>query len=83
MVEDKSLTLVKLSFMRTMYIVRLTLATAGALFSILGIIQYIPRNVSLALLSAVLLAVLVFFLLRELFPLLRLIKSIKKLRKGG
>lgn len=81
-VMDENLTLVKLSFMRTMYIIRLSLAIAGALFSVLGIIQYIPINPSLALLSAVLLAALIFFGLRELFPLLRLIKSIKKFRKG-
>ncbi|MBR3751319.1 MAG: DUF2812 domain-containing protein [Clostridia bacterium] len=81
-VADTRLTLVKLSFMRTMYIIRLSLAIMGALFSVIGIIQYWHVSPTLTVISAVLLPVLIFFGLRELFPLLRLIKSIKKLRKG-
>ena len=78
---DKSVTMVKLSFMRTMYVVRMVLFAAGSLFSLLGIIQYISTNTLLFALSVLLHVILVLFGMHELSPMVRVMKSIKKLEK--
>ncbi len=78
--SDKNVTLVKLRFMRTMYIIRFALASAGAAFSVLGILQYCTYHLPLTLLSVFLFVALVFFGTLELLPLLRLMRSIKKLQ---
>lgn len=78
--SDKSVTMVKLSFMRTMYIIRFSLAVAGAVFSALGIVQYCTYNTPMTVLAAVLLVSLIIFGTLELLPLIRLVRSIKRLQ---
>ena len=79
MAMDKQVTMVKLSFMRTMYIVRFLLAFAGLVFAVAGIAQYAASKPWLAVLSAVLSAALALFGVLELLPLIRLQKSIRRL----
>ena len=82
LVIDDNVTLVKLSFMRTMYIIKLALSALGSFFSLLGIVNYFTNNPWLCALSAVMHAILIVYSIKELMPMIRVIKSIKKLEGG-
>lgn len=82
MVLDNDIMLVKLSFMRTMYVVRFLLATLGLVFSILGIFEYSTRIPWLSVFAGILSALLIIFGMLELFPLIRLQKSMRRLAKS-
>ena len=79
MAVDSNITRVKLSFMRTMHIIRLILACAGVGFSAAIFLRYLSSRSWLCIDGALFGVTLAVFAVLELLPLIRLQRSINRL----
>ena len=79
MAVDSNITRVKLSFMRTMHIIRLILACAGVGFSAAIFLRYLSSRSWLCIAGALFGVTLAVFAVLELLPLIRLQRSINRL----
>lgn len=80
LVCDQDTLLVKLNYMRVMYVLRFLLAVGGLAFSLLAIYQYWFSARWLSICAIVLSALLLLFASFELVPLLQLQRSMKNLQ---
>ncbi len=79
--QDHKILMMKLSYMRTMYLIRFLIAVSGLAFSLTAVSQWRGNKFMFTL--AIVLSVLLFgFAFFELYPLLRLQMSIRNMQKA-